>query len=158
MRNKAEIFIQVKGIGFTFFLDKRMKHNLISPTFLAFFKLEKKQEYSLLNNNIGEVSTKPEYNNSLPFLPAYVDSIFLEDTFHYVGKKVVWCSDNKFRRCKAVKFNFEYEIHPYSELFYIDQSLSICTSKKQISGILGVDFLKKHKWSIDFKQVKPKNI
>lgn len=64
-----------------------------------------------------------EYNSSLPFLPSYVNSISLEDTFHYVGKKVVWCSDNKFRECKAVKFNFEYEGHPYSELFFIDKSV-----------------------------------
>ena len=122
MRNKAKILIQVKDVRFTFLLDKRMKHNLISPTFLAFFKIDKQRD-SLLNNGIEAVSTKPEYNNSLPFLPAYVDSISLEDTFHYVGKKVVWCSDNKFRECKAVKLNFEYEGHPYSELFFIDKSV-----------------------------------
>ena len=122
MKNKAKILIQVKDVGFTFLLDKRMKHNLISPTFLAFFKIGKQRD-SLLNNDIGEVNIKPEYNNSFPFLLSYVDSISLEDTFHYVGKKVVWCSDNKFRECKAVKFNFEYEGHPYSELFCIDKSV-----------------------------------
>ena len=121
MRNKAKILIQVKGLGFTFLLDKRMKHNLISPTFLAFFKLGKQRD-SLLNNDIEVVSTKPEYN-SLPFLPSYLDSISLKDTFHYVGKKIVWCSDNKFRECKTVKFNFEYEGHPYFELFFIDKSV-----------------------------------
>ena len=78
---------------------------------------------ALWNNDIEAVSTKSEYNSSLPFLPSYVNSISLEDTFHYVGKKVVWCSDNKFRECKAVKFNFEYEGHPYSELFFIDKSV-----------------------------------
>ena len=116
------IYVHVKGLGFTFLLDKRMKYNLISPIFLAFFKTDKQRD-SLLNNDIGEVNVKPEYNNSLPFLPVYVDSISMEDTFHYVGKKVVWCSDNKFRECKAVKFNFEYEGHPYSELFFIDKSV-----------------------------------
>ena len=116
------IYVHVRGLGFTFLLDKRMKHNLISPTFLAFFKTDK-QRNSLLNNGIGEVNIKPEYNNSLPFLHSYVGSISLEDTFHYVGKKIVWCSDNKFRECKAVKFNFEYEGHPYSELFFVDKSV-----------------------------------
>ena len=122
MKNKAKILIQVKDVGFTFLLDKRMKHNLISPTFLAFFKTDKQRDL-LWNNDIEAVSTKSEYNSSLPFLPSYVNSISLEDTFHYVGKKVVWCSDNKFRECKAVKFNFEYEGHPYSELFFIDKSV-----------------------------------
>ena len=116
------IYVHVKSLGFTFLLDKSMKHNLINPIFLAFFKTDKQRD-SLLNNGIGEVNVKPEYNNSLPFLSAYVDSISLEDTFHYVGKKVVWCSDNKFRECKAVKFNFEYEGHSYSELFFIDKSV-----------------------------------
>lgn len=116
------IYVHVKSLGFTFLLDKRMKHNLINPIFLAFFKTDKQRD-SLLNNGIGKVNVKPEYNNSLPFLSAYVDSISLEDTFHYVGKKVVWCSDNKFRECKAVKLNFEYEGHPYSELFFIDKSV-----------------------------------
>ena len=34
-----EIFIQVKGIGFAFLLNKKLKHNLVSPAFLAFFNL-----------------------------------------------------------------------------------------------------------------------
>lgn len=66
MKNKAKILIQVKDVGFTFLLDKRMKHNLISPTFLAFFKTDKQKD-SLLNNGIGEVNVKPKYNPSLPF-------------------------------------------------------------------------------------------
>ena len=122
MKNKAKILIQVKDVGFTFLLDKRMKHNLISPTFLAFFKTDKQRDL-LWNNDIEAVSTKSEYNSSLYSDFVLTASISLEDTFHYVGKKVVWCSDNKFRECKAVKFNFEYEGHPYSELFFIDKSV-----------------------------------
>lgn len=37
------IYVHVRGLGFTFLLDKRMKHNLISPTFLAFFKTDKQR-------------------------------------------------------------------------------------------------------------------
>ena len=44
MKNKAKILIQVKDVGFTFILDKRMKQNLISPTFLAFFKTDKQRD------------------------------------------------------------------------------------------------------------------
>lgn len=49
---KDEIFIKVKGIGFVFLLDKRMKHNLISPAFLAFFDFGKRPMYSLPESNI----------------------------------------------------------------------------------------------------------
>ena len=72
MQDKRSLFIRIKGIGFTFLLDKRMKHNLISPTFLAFFKTDKQRDL-LWNNDIEAVSTKSEYNSSLPFLPSYVN-------------------------------------------------------------------------------------
>ncbi len=76
MKNKAKILIQVKDVGFTFLLDKRMKHNLISPTFLAFFKTDKQRDL-LWNNDIVVEVPKSEYNSSLPFLPSYVNSISL---------------------------------------------------------------------------------
>ena len=120
---KDEIFIQIKGIGFTFLLDKRMKHNLISPAFLAFFNLGERQMYSLSNNKIGEVNTKPTYDNLQPFLPDYVDSISTNDVFHYVGKKVGRCKDNKLRVCKVFMLGFEYGGCSFSFPFLLDKSL-----------------------------------
>ena len=125
MKQEYEIFIQVKGIGFTFLLDKRMKHNLISPAFLAFFNLRKRQMYSLPKNNMREVNTKPAYNHLQPFLPEYVDSISTNDVFHYVGKKVGRCKDNKLRVCKVFMVGFEYEGCVFSFPFLLDKSLDI---------------------------------
>ena len=122
---RYEIFIHVKGTGFTFLLDKRMKHNFISPAFLAFFNLEERQMYSLPENNIGEVNTNPVYDNLQPFLPDYVDSISTNDVFHYVGKKVGRCNDNKLRVCKSFMFmlGFEHEGCTFSFPFLLDKSL-----------------------------------
>ena len=100
-----------------------MKHNLIGPAFLAFFNLRKRQMYSLSENNIGEVNTKPVYDNLQPFLPEYVDSISSNDVFHYVGKKVGRCKDNKLRVCKVFKFGFEHEECTFSFPFLLDKSL-----------------------------------
>ncbi|WP_297604145.1 hypothetical protein [uncultured Alistipes sp.] len=116
---KDKIFIQIKGIGFTFLLDKRMKHNLISPAFLAFFNLGGRQMYSLYESNIREVNTKPAYDNLRPFLPDYVDSISTNDVFHYVGR----CKDNKLRVCKVFMLGFEYEGCTFSFPFLLDKSL-----------------------------------
>lgn len=118
-----EIFIQIKGIGFTALLDKRMKHNLISSAFLAFFNLGERQMYSLPENNIREVNTKPDNNNLQPFLPEYVDSIKIDDIVHYVGKKVGRCKDNKLRICKVFMLGFEYEGCVFSFPFLLDKSL-----------------------------------
>lgn len=120
---KDEIFIQTKGIGFTFLLDKIMKHNLISPAFLAFFNFEQKQMYSLPDNNIRDVNTKPAYDNLQPFLPEYADSINFNNVFHYVGKKVGRCKDNKLRICKVFMLEFEYEGYTFSFPFLLDKSL-----------------------------------
>lgn len=120
-----EIFIQTKGIGFTFLLDKKMKYNLISPAFLALFNFEKKQMYSLSDNNIREVNTKPTYDNLQPFLSEYVDSISTNDVFHYVGKKVGRCKDNKLRVCKVFMLEFEFEGCTFSFLFLLNKSLKI---------------------------------
>ena len=68
MMKMDEIFIQVKGIGFTFLIDKRMKHNLISPAFLAFFNLGERQMYSFPIDNIKEVNTNPVYDNLQSYL------------------------------------------------------------------------------------------
>lgn len=42
---RYDIFIQVKGTGFTFLLDKRMMHNFISPAFLALSNIGEKDVF-----------------------------------------------------------------------------------------------------------------
>ena len=140
-----EIFIQIKGIGFTFLLDKKMKHNLISPAFLAFFNLRKRQMYSLPKNNMREVNTKPAYNLLQPFLPEYVDSISTNDVFHYVGKKVGRCKDNKLGICKVFRFGFEYEGYTFSFPFLLDKNLdeSAILGKESLNHIINT--VMKHK-------------
>ena len=124
MNMKAnELFIQVKGIGFAALIDKRTRHNLISPAFLAFFNLGEKRMYSLPMSNIGEVNTKPTYDHSQPFLPDYVNAISANDVFHYVGKKVGRCKDDKLRKCKVFRLEFEHEGHTFSFPFLLDKSL-----------------------------------
>lgn len=132
-----EIFIQTKGIGFTFLLDKKMKYNLISPAFLALFNFEKKQMYSLPDNNIRDVNTKPAYDNLQPFLSEYVDSISTNDVFHYVGKKVGRCKDNKLRVCKVFMLEFEFEGCTFSFLFLLDKSLK----KTAILGLESFNYI-----------------
>ena len=119
-----EIFIQIKGIGFTFLIDKRMKHNLISPALLAFFNLGEKQVYSFPENETREVNTKPTYDSSQPFLPDHINAISFDDVFHYVGKKIGRCSDNKLRECKVFRLVFEYEGCSFSFPFLLDKSLN----------------------------------
>lgn len=61
-----------------------------------------------------------ESEDAFPILPKHLKTYHFKDVYEEVGYKVVKCSDNKLRKCKAIKFNFEYEGHLYSELFCID--------------------------------------
>ena len=119
-----ELFIKIKGIGFSFLLDKRMKHNFISPAFMSFFNIGKRQMYSYSDNNVEEVNTNSAYNDALPFLPDYVNTINFNDIFNYVGKKLIKCSDNKFRKCKVFMVELELEECKFSFSFLLDKSLN----------------------------------
>lgn len=79
--------------------------------------------YSPLNDDIKEVNTKSTYNDALPFLLECVNAVDFGNIFHYVGRKVAKCKDNKFRICKVFKFEFEYEGCRYSFSFLLDKSL-----------------------------------
>ena len=120
-----ELFIQVKRVGFAALIDKRIRHNFINPALLAFFNLGERRMYSLPENNIGEVNTRPAYDHSQPFLPDYVNGISANDVFHYARKKVGRCMDNKLRECKVFMFEFEYEGCTFSFPFLLDKSLNI---------------------------------
>lgn len=124
VKSNNKIFIQVKGIGFTFFLDKGFMYSLINPSFLSFFREEypaTEEEYQA--NQIAVERLMKESKNPFIVLPEHLKMYFFRDVYKEVGSKVVRCSDNKLRNCKAVKFNFEYEGHSYSELFFIDKSI-----------------------------------
>ena len=87
------------------------------------FLIGEKQMYSLSENNIREVNTKPVYDNLQPFHPDYVDSISTDDVFYYVGRKVGRCADNKLKVCKVFMLGFEYEGCTFSFPFLLDKSL-----------------------------------
>lgn len=118
------IFIQIRGLGFTFLLDNKMKHNLINPDFLHFFKEEypaTKEEYQA--NQMAVKKLMRESEDAFPILPEHLKIYHFKGVYREVGHKVIKCSDNKLRKCKAIKFNFEHEGNPYSNIFYIDKSI-----------------------------------
>lgn len=123
-KDEVEVFIQLRRIGFTFLLDKSMKHNLMNPCFLNFFKEEypaTDEEYQA--NQIAVEKLMKESEEAFPILPENLKAYHFKDVYNEVGYGVVRCSDGKLRRCKTIKFNFEHEGHSYSELFFIDNSL-----------------------------------
>lgn len=90
-KDEIEVFIQVKGLGFTFLLDNKMKHNLINPDFLKFFKEEYpaiEEEYQA--NQMAVEKLMRESEDAFPILP---EPLKLYHSKVYIGKWVVrWLS------------------------------------------------------------------
>ena len=93
--------------------------------------------YSLPKDNIGEVNTRLTHDHSQPFRPDYVNTICANGVFHYVGKKVGRCKDDKLRKCKVFRLEFEYEGHTFSFPFMLDKSLggAVLLGKEAINRI-----------------------
>lgn len=145
------IFIQVKGIGFIFLIDTSSKYNLLAPCFADFFyekypSSRERMEYDWVNPN----PTQEE--------PIQTPLYLFTDVFQRKeGIEKIKCKDGINRGCEQIVLKFEHDNKSYSESFYIDHSLcSYCNSKNKVAGILGINFLKKHKWSIDFKRLEIK--
>ena len=122
----TELFITVKGIGFTIFQDRTRKHNLISPAFLSFFKEDyPTSEDEYLTNQRAVETIVRNSEEAFPVLPPHLKIYCFKDVFKVVGHGIARCSDNKLRWCRTIQFNFEYSGQTYKQLFYIDKSLCV---------------------------------
>lgn len=145
-KDKITVFIQVEGIGFTFGVDTMSKYNFVSPCFVDFFHEEYLPSQEKLESSQIKIPTSEDPIST----PLY---LFTDVFKREKGIKKIRCKDGENKGCESVTLKFECDGKRYSELFYIDQSLcKFCTPKNRISGILGIDFLKKHKWCIDFSK------
>ena len=67
--------------------------------------------------------------------------------FHYVGKKLGRCKDDKLRKCKVFRLEFEYEGCTFSFPFLLDKSLgaSVLFGKEAINRITKTVMMQKQK-------------
>ena len=88
-KDEIEVFIQVKGLGFTFLLDNKMKHNLINPDFLKFFKEEYpaiEEEYQA--NQMAVEKLMRESEDAFPILPEPLNVKNGADCYSKIGHAV----------------------------------------------------------------------
>lgn len=134
-----DILIEVNGIGFTFLLDTGCRHNLLTPCF---------NDLIIDFHCLGKEPESKEFGLTYPTLN-------LSNNLKKMDRKKVVCRDGLKRGIELVELCFDCDNKKYSEVFYIDPSLcNYCTQKNRISGVLGSDFMKRHKWSIDFRKME----
>lgn len=128
-KNQTIIFIQVKGIGFTFLVDISSKYNSLTPCFTDFFYEEypSSQQTTAFHDwaNLNFPTSEEPIQT-----PLYLfTNVFQKKE----GIKKIKCKDGINRGCEQVILKFEYDGKSYSELFYIAPSLcSYCTSKSKM--------------------------
>ena len=115
--NKNELYIEVKNIGFCFGVDVMRKRNYVHPAFLSFFNIE---------------ATPCHMNTSDEMVPddgiihlENIEPMNFSDAFHYCGKKLALCNDNKLRICRMYRITFECEYRVLTMPFVVDESLTI---------------------------------
>ena len=129
---------------FPLLIDTGIRHNLFDPCFF--------EEW--IDYTPSPAMPRPENYNPLSLLyypepppPAHKK----------LGAKRIMCKDGVRRSCEMIKLNFFIEERKHSELFAIDPSM--CRyfqfkKRKVIVGVLGIDFLRKHKWILDYSEMK----
>ena len=145
------VFIRFHGtadFGFNFLIDTSVRHNLIDP---CFFK--------------DWIVVKPPTEEELAFLGELAQYPPVTATCQEKGKKRVICKDGIRRACDMIKLDFTIDEKKYSELFAIDESLcqyfkikelvigNEVAQNKTLAGVLGNNFLKKHKWILDYSAI-----
>lgn len=138
-------------VFYPFAIDTSIRHNLIHSCLLKDFEnlvgitLEQAKEVNRTYWQHANNTKNPFHND----LPNY--SFF--GLYEKEGEKRISCKDGIKRTSEEIKLDFKIEGDDYRESFYVDESLcSYTKGKYQIQGILGLDFLKKHKWIIDFQK------
>ena len=90
MIDKTVIFVKIKGIGFTFLLDKKVKCNLISPVLMSFFNIEEKQQYSFPIDNLIEVNSSVLGNYEYQRVSTLEEVIGDDEILSYQDKYLSW--------------------------------------------------------------------
>lgn len=136
-------------IYYPFAIDTRLKKSLIDPCLFDILKSP-----SNLNLDETRIVNKEYFQKATKSNEVFHDGDYFPfwGVVERIGKNKIKCYDGLRRECEKVKFSFDIDDQFFSDDFFIDDSLCAQKGKSQIQGILGIDFLRKHKWIIDFKE------
>lgn len=137
METQREVLVTIKGLGFVFHYDGKSRHNLMSPAFLSFFKEDYSSIASLEDNQREIEEIHSVSKDAFPVLPDHLHHFSFVGVYKECGSKVIRCSDNKFRKCKAIRFSFQIDNKFFTKVFYLDGSL---WHNKNAYAVLGKAF------------------
>lgn len=126
-----EMYVEVQNVGFGFGVDTKRKRNYVHPAFLSFFNI---------------ANTPCHMNTSDEMVPddgiihlEYIEQMNFSEAFHYSGKQLALCHDNKLRICRMYRIKFECEGRALTMPFVVDRSLTV----PGLLGKVAIEYLMK---------------
>ena len=121
----------MQNVGFGFGVDAKRKRNYVHPAFLSFFNF---------------AATPCHMNTSDEMVPddgiihlENIEPMDFSEAFHFCGKQLALCHDNKLRICRMYRITFECEGRVQALPFVVDKSLTI----PGLLGKVAIEILKK---------------
>ena len=117
-----EIYVEVRNVGFGFGVDAKRKRNYVHPAFLSFFNIAAMPCHMNTNDEMVPDDGIIHLEN--------IEPMDFSEAFHFCGKQLALCHDNKLRKCCMYRITFECEGRVQTLPFVVDKSLTV-------SGLLG---------------------
>ena len=117
-----EIYVEVWNVGFGFGVDAKRKRNYVHPAFLSFFSFAAKPYHMNTSDEMVPDDGIIHLEN--------IEPMDFSEAFHFCGKQLALCHDNKLRKCRMYRITFECEGRVQTLPFVVDKSLTV-------SGLLG---------------------
>lgn len=127
---KNELYVEVQNIGFCFGVNAKMMHNYIHPAYLSFFNIAAAPCLNKINDEIVSADGIIHFEN--------IELMNFSKMFHYCGKQLALCHDNKLRVCRVYRITFECEGRLQTMPFVVDK----CLTTSGLLGKVAIAFLK----------------
>ena len=111
-----EMYVEMQNVGFGFGVDAKRKRNYVHPAFLSFFNFAATPCHMITSDNMVLDDGIIHLENIKP--------MDFSEAFHYCGKQLALCHDNKLRICRMYRITFECEDKALTMPFVVDKSMT----------------------------------
>ena len=112
-----EMYVEMQNVGFGFGVDAKRKRNYVHPAFLSFCNFAATPCHMITSDNMVLDDGIIHLENIKP--------MDFSEAFHYCGKQLALCHDNKLRICRMDRITFECEDKALTMPFVVDKSLTV---------------------------------
>ena len=128
----------LRTLCFDVLIDTSIKHNLIEPNFIYF---QVNEDFYTCFEDYPDDVIKPKMH-------------LFKDSFEKLGTQEIIGKDGVKQTVDKLNLNFEFKGEKYSDSFFVTlfKNTGYNIQNGNIDVVLGIDFLSKYNWIIDYKK------